>query len=97
LANPRLSIETKVRRGTVRPCRERATPARRPPARLRNAAGRFARKQVTQLVAEPAAPVDFTAVAVSYAADVVNSRIVAGSWLVKACRRFQRDLTRAAN
>jgi phage terminase large subunit-like protein len=66
----------------------------KPPARPRNAAGRFIRKPVTQLIAERE-PVDFAAVALAYAADVVDGRIVAGTWLRKACRRFQRDLTRA--
>jgi phage terminase large subunit-like protein len=38
----------------------------------------------------------FADVAVAYADDVVAGRIVAGSWLRKACKRFQADLTRAA-
>ena len=39
---------------------------------------------------------DHTAVALGYAQDVISGRIVAGQWLIKACRRFERMHRRAA-
>lgn len=81
MARPTLSPDVKLRRGTLRPHRERSTPAR-----TRSGASR---------AATPRPAPRFAPVAIKYADDVLAGKIVAGSWLVKACRRFQRDLTRA--
>lgn len=82
MARPRLATETKQRRGTIRPCRERASgaPRRKPIA---------AQEQTDE-------ERDYARVARQYADDVIGGRIVAGAWLIKACKRFQRDLLRAS-
>lgn len=79
----RLPAKLKDARGTLRPCRERQRPAK-------------ARKRpVQQKSVEPA--IDYAAVARAYADDATAGRLVAGSWLLKACKRFQRDLQRVTD
>lgn len=78
---PRLSVEEKQRRGTVRPCRERkATTQRRPRS-----------QQVgTRVIAR-----DYVALANGYVTEVLTGVIVACVWIVKACQRFLRMRERA--
>lgn len=103
MGRPRLSPEEHARRGTLQPCRQRPKPKRSAggqrqlPGLLRAPRAKVAARQRRAAPAAAAVgPVDFVAVAVGYAQDVTAGRIVAGSWLVKACRRFQRDLARVA-
>jgi phage terminase large subunit-like protein len=70
LPNPKLPRETKERRGTVKPSRERTRP------------------ETPRRTADVAPGRDFVAVALAYVADVLEGRIVAGAWTVKACQRF---------
>jgi phage terminase large subunit-like protein len=74
-----LPVETKRRRGTVKPSRERKQEGKNA------AAPRFSATTPSQ----PAGR-DFAAIALAYVADVIAGRIVAGAWTVKACQRFDR-------
>lgn len=74
MANPKLPRAVKERRGTVKPSRERTTTARPKKDSVRS-------DGVSR---------DFVAIALAYVGDVLAGRIVAGSWTVKACRRFDR-------
>jgi phage terminase large subunit-like protein len=74
--NRKLPLEEKVKRGTVRPCRER-------PKTVKNRSNR----SVTTISEKPR---NFTAVADAYVADVLSGKIVACRWARLACERFQR-------
>lgn len=79
MPNPKLPLAVKARRGTVKASRERRTCApigARPPAPVKTAQELIGR--------------DFSTAALSYVADVLAGRITASSWVVKACRRFDR-------
>jgi phage terminase large subunit-like protein len=80
-----LALAEKVRRGTVEPARER----RRAPAAV-------ADRPAPADSGPEQAPIDYTAIAIAYADDIIAGRIVACQWVIKACRRFRRDLKRAA-
>lgn len=103
MARPRLATALKRQRGTLQPCREQPKPARgggrQPtlPGLLRAVRQKRTSSSPRRRAPVASSAIDFVAVAVSYADDVIAGRIVAGAWLVKACRRFQRDLERAAS
>jgi len=78
----RLDAKVKADRGTLRPVRER----------LRRVG---VSQAVSGPVAQSVAPKDYAAVAVEYARSVIDGRIVAGTWTVKAATRFLRMIERA--
>jgi phage terminase large subunit-like protein len=72
-----LPLAEKQNRGTVRPCRERARPAR-------------AKRRPSGVAITDPTPRDFVAVADAYVADVLSGATVAGRWTRLACERFAR-------
>jgi phage terminase large subunit-like protein len=74
-----LPVAVKQRRGTVEPARERK----------RRAASGAAPVAVLEPV-QAAPQRDYMGIALSYVADVLSGRVVAGEWTRKACERFQR-------
>ncbi len=77
----------KLARGTLRPCREKGGVAvAEMPAPV---------PSTTAAVLDPPVTRDYVAVARQYAADVSSGRIVAGTWVKKAARRFVKMLRRA--
>jgi phage terminase large subunit-like protein len=78
VGRPALSAAEKLRRGTIRPCREKKKPiATRPRSRAKPAPTRTGTR-------------NFVAVADAYCRDVLADRVVACKWTQLACRRFQR-------
>lgn len=79
---PRLSAEEKVRRGTLRPVRERMSTASE-------------RSEATDQTSQPIADRPYVEIANGYRRDVLAGRIVACQWVRLACERQDRDLKRA--
>lgn len=84
---PRLSIEEKLRRGTLQPWRERA--------RLLKEQGEQKQPFIT-IEPDPEAQQDYVAVMRAYMAGVQSGRIVAGKWVKLAVARQLRDEARGA-
>jgi phage terminase large subunit-like protein len=72
----KLPLETKQKRGTVRPCRERSKTAKPRRARALPSVGSEKR--------------NFPAIADAYVADVLSGTIVACRWTRLACERFRK-------
>jgi phage terminase large subunit-like protein len=79
---PPVKEAMKLLRGTSQPCRRRG--------RKKNSPGGNVSTRKDNSSAR-----DYVAIASSYVADVLAGRIVAGTWTIRACQRFQRFCTRA--
>lgn len=81
---PRLSLEEKAARGTVKHARERGYLA-------------TAELPAPPPVAKALVPArDYPGIAAQYSADVLSGRIVASKWVKLACERQERDIRRGA-
>lgn len=83
VGRPMLSIEEKIRRGTLVPGRERKRAAALGPA------------PVAPTLERPVQKRDYVEIARTYAEDVVAGRVVAGKWVRLAAARQLRDLAAA--
>lgn len=84
---PRLSIEEKIRRGTLQPWRERAR-------LLQAEAEKKAEQKFIEFDPDPEPRQDYIAVMHAYMDGVESGRIVAGKWVKLAVARQRKDMAR---
>lgn len=77
-----LPVAEKLKRGTLKPARERAR-------------GLSVDAHTTSEAVQPAGARDYLAIVFGYVTGVVARRILAGVWVIKACQRFARMVERA--